>query len=214
MNTRKVRQDARLKTLPEERQAQIIAHLQDHRLADTAAWLREDGFVTSATALSEFLSWYRLKQQFSEDASTVESLVEQLKQEVPGLTEPQLDELGQRTFSLLAIRNQDLGGFVKVRSARFKAEIERSKIQLREAAEKRLREGLQLQQEKFRRETVELFVKWSSDLRSREILDKPVSNKAKIEELGRYHFGELWDAGTSSPSPRPPGEGVRTEAMG
>ena len=197
MNVRKIRTDSKLKTLPEERQAAIIEFLREHSLADTRAWLRADGLSTSSTALSDFLSWYRLRRQFQEDESTTETLLEQLKAQIPDLTEEQLDELGQRTFSLLAIRDKDLSGFVQVRSARARGQIEKAKIQLREAAEARLREGLELAQERFRRETVELYVEWSADERSKTILALPISNKQKIEELGRYHFGELWELGSS-----------------
>jgi hypothetical protein len=200
MNNRKIRQDARLKQLPLERQAQVMEYLDGppgHSYADTLTWLREDGFDTSVGALSEFRSWYRLQQQFTQDASTVESLVEQLKRDMPNLTEEQLDDLGQRTFSLLAIREQDLGGFVRVRSARMKGEIERAKIQLRETAEKRLQEGLKLQQEKFRRETCEMFLKWAEDGRARDIANAPVSNSEKIERLGALMFGDSWQSATA-----------------
>ncbi len=195
MNVRKIRTDSKLKTLPEERQAAIIEFLREHSLADTRAWLRADGLSTSSTALSDFLSWYRLRRQFQEDESTTETLLEQLKAQIPDLTEEQLDELGQRTFSLLAIRDKDLSGFVQVRSARARGQIEKAKIQLREAAEARLREGLELAQERFRRETVELYVEWSADERSKTILALPISNELKIQELGRHHFGELWELG-------------------
>lgn len=192
METKKIRADAKLKTLPAERQAVIMDYLQGHSLEETAAWLREDGFSTSRAALSDFFSWYQLKAQFQEDASTTETLVEQLKKDVPNLSEAQLDDLGQRTFSLLAIRRQDLGGFVKVRSARTRGEIEKAKLQLREQAEARLKESLNLQRQKFQRDTCELFLQWAEDKRAKEIANSPMSNSEKIERLGALMFGEDW----------------------
>ncbi|HOP99128.1 MAG TPA: hypothetical protein PLK78_17055 [Verrucomicrobiota bacterium] len=143
-------------------------------------------------ALSQFLSWYSLQEQFRQDESTTEALLEELKREVPALTEEQLDELGQRTFSLLSIRRQDLEGFVAIRSARAKAEIEKAKLQLREQAERRLAEGLKLQREKFRRETCELFLKWWEDKQAREIAASSDSFADKIRRLDQLMFPDDW----------------------
>lgn len=190
--SRKPRADSRLKTLPQERQDAIAEYARDHTLADTLKWLREDGLQTSMAALSQFLSWYSLHEQFRQDESTTEALLEELKREVPALTEEQLDELGQRTFSLLSIRRQDLEGFVAIRSARAKAEIEKAKLQLREQAERRLAEGLKLQREKFRRETCELFLKWWEDKQAREIAASSDSFADKIRRLDQLMFPDDW----------------------
>ena len=40
--------------------------------------------------------------------------------------------LGNRTFALMAIRRQDLKGFVKLRSARTKAQLEQAKLAVQE----------------------------------------------------------------------------------
>ena len=146
----KPRADSRLKTLPPDRQASIAEHAASHKLEETVVWLREDGIKSNRSSLSEFLSWYSLQQQFREDGETTEALLEQLKAEVPGLTDEKLDELGQRTFSLLSIRRKDLAGFVTVRSAATKAQLERAKLKLREQAESRLERQAQLAREKFK----------------------------------------------------------------
>src|SRR5690349_14782654 len=98
---RKINGHAKLKTLPEERQEVIAAYALQHTVPATLAWLRKDGLETSASALKRFLSWWQLHQQLRQDEATTETLLEQFKQEVPALTDEQLDELGQRTFSLL-----------------------------------------------------------------------------------------------------------------
>ena len=190
--TSKPRSDARLQTLPRERQEAIADYARDHSIRETVAWLKEDGLDTSRTALSRFLSWWRLQEQFREDEATTEALLEQLRKEGSGLSEEQLDELGQRTFSLLAIRREDPDTFVKVRSARSKAVLEQEKLKLRREAEKRLGEGLKLQREKFQRETAELYLKWAADKKAREIASSPASNAEKIERLGQLMFGETW----------------------
>jgi len=192
MNSRKPRTDSPLKTLPEERQGEIVEYMKAHSLPETVAWLRQDGLKTSRTALSDFWSWWHLSEQFRQDEVTTQSLLEQLKAEVPAMSEEQLDELGQRTFSLLSIRNQNLGGFVKVRSARSKAVLESEKLKLRERAEERMTRALGLQQQKFQRETCSLFVKWFEDKRAREVVSGSGSNTDKIERLGELMFGEDW----------------------
>jgi hypothetical protein len=192
--SRKPRADAKLKTLPEERQAAIIEHMRSHKLAETLAWLRADGLVTSTGALSLFWDWWHLQQQFKADAETADSLISELKRDVPALSEEQLDELGQRTFSLLSIRRQDLKGFVRIRSARSKAELEKAKLQIRQQAEHRLAEGLKLQREKFRRETAELFLKWVEDKRAREIATSTESFSDRIRKLDQLMFPEDWDS--------------------
>lgn len=51
---------------------------------------------------------------------------------------------------------------------------------------------LQLDREKFQRETAELFLKWAADQRAKEIAGSNESNAAKIERLGQLMFGEDW----------------------
>ena len=188
---KKIRADAKLKTLPAERQAAIVEHLLAHKLSETAAWLKEDGLSTSPAALSEFLSWYQLRRQFLEDESTTETLIEQLKKELPGLTEEQVDELGQRTFSLLAIRRQDLGGFVKVRSARTKAQFEREKIELRRQAEERHREEFGFEREKWVQESCDKILQAAGDAQTRAIAEMAVPNEEKIRLLRKHWFADV-----------------------
>lgn len=192
-SSRKPRGDSKLKVLPEARQDQIIELLKSKTMAEVRAELAQDGLHTSLASLSEFYSWWHLRQQFQEDESTTEALLEELKREIPGLTDQQIDELGQRTFSLLSIRKQDLEGFVQLRSARTKAILEAEKLKLRERAEERHGEKLALEKARFKRETAELFLKWFEDQRAREIATKPgISSADKIERIGQLMFGDDW----------------------
>lgn len=120
-----------LKTLPEERQADIVALIDKTTLAKAAAELRKDGIDTSRSALSSFYQWWHLQRRFREDAETTETLLDQLKREVPEIDPAKLDDYGQRAFSLLAIRREDPETFLKVRDARFRAELEREKLKIR-----------------------------------------------------------------------------------
>jgi hypothetical protein len=61
----KPRADAKLKTLPEERQDEIVEYAADHSLAETLQWLDAAGLETSNSALGRFLSWHRFMQQLA-----------------------------------------------------------------------------------------------------------------------------------------------------
>lgn len=189
--SRKPRADSKLKTLPEDRQAAIAEYARDHTLSDTLKWLRSDGLQTSAAALSSFLSWYVLQEQWRQDEVTTESLLEQLKGEVPNLSEEQLDDLGQRTFSLLSIRRQDLDGFVSIRSARSKAELEKAKIELRKQAEKRLQQGLELQREIYEAQTAEKLLDAALRLKADEINASGLSQADKIAAMRKAAFKDV-----------------------
>jgi hypothetical protein len=103
----KPRSDSTLKTLPAERQDAIAEYLSAHSLLETVAWLKADGIKTSRSALSEFGSWYALRQQLNQNQSTVETLLEELKRGNPGMTPEQLEQAGQLFFTTLAIEQRD-----------------------------------------------------------------------------------------------------------
>lgn len=168
---KKARGDAKLKTLPAERQASIAEHGAAHTLAETLAWLREDGLATSSGALSEFLSWWRLGQQLERNQAAVERLL----LEVPASSAEEMQKLGQAFFSALAIEQQD----AKVWAFTQNLELKRGE--------------LELARQKFRRETAELFLKWQADQRAREIASSSSTNAEKIERLGELMFGEDWE---------------------
>ncbi len=185
---KKSRSDSALKTLPAARQEAIAEYARTKSLAETVTWLAADGIKTSNASLSDFLSWYALNFQFRQDELTTEALVEQLAKEVPGLTEEQLDDLGQRTFSLLAIRRQDLKGFVSVRSARTKAQLEREKLKLQERAENRATEQLKLEREKFELLAAEKMLDKALRAKADEINNSNLSNADKIAAMRREAF--------------------------
>lgn len=79
------------------------------------------------------------------------------------------------------------------RSAEFAAELERQKLDLKRESEERARQALELQREKFRRETCALFAKWAQDKRAMEIASAAnIGADEKVEQLGMLIFGEDW----------------------
>jgi hypothetical protein len=180
MNERKPRPDSRLKTLPEERQEQIAEFAKTHSLLEVVAWLKEDGLVTSQAALSGFLSWYALRDQLKRNESTVESVLEQLKKTNPEMTETQLFAAGQSFFSALAIETQDAKTWKRTQDLR----INQVRAGL---AEKELK----LEEQKFQRETCELFLKWWADQQAREVVESKATNSEKIERLRQLMFSDV-----------------------
>jgi len=170
---KKSRSDAKLKTLPPDRQAAIADYARDHSLSDTLKWLREDGLQTSSGALSLFLSWYRLQQRLAVNESTVSSLLEDLKRNDPTLTLEQLEQAGQAFFSKLAIEQEDSLTWKRIQDAKLKLGL------------------LQLNREKFAAQTCELFLKWYGDKRAKEIADSNLSNADKIAALRQTYFADV-----------------------
>src|SRR5438552_9501288 len=125
MSTRKPRADASLKTLPEERQAEIIEYMRSHKLAETRAWLTEAGITASVGALSGFWSWWhvdvRLKHQMKEAASIVGELKSMLSS-MPhlNLNEEQLNLVAETAFEVDAVKREDFDQFVALRQLRQK----------------------------------------------------------------------------------------------
>jgi len=172
--SRKSRSDSQLKTLSEERQSAIIEHMRDHRLTDTVAWLRDDGIVTSAAALSEFHSWHHLRARLTRNQATVEQLLEKIAQRDPNIPQDQLFLVGQEMFSAMAIEQSDPKSWFLTQ----RLNLQRSE--------------LHLARQRFQRDTCDLFIKWSADQRARDIAASPSTNTEKIEALGKLMFGEEW----------------------
>ena len=198
MSNKKPSSLAVLKNLSPERQAEVWARLtvktdtwKDTSYAAVRKWLGEDGIKTSDASLSDFFSWYPLQQQFRADEVTTESLLEQIKAEVQGLTEEQLDEIGQRTFSLLAIRRQDLEGFVNVRSARTKAQVEKAKLKLRERAEDRMSLKLKMEMDKRLDAACEKLLDAATRAKADEINASSMSQAEKIKAMRQEYFKDV-----------------------
>lgn len=145
----------------------------------------------SLATLSNIRDRLELEENFVEDEKTTESLLEQLKAAVPSITDDELDAIGQRTFALLALRQRDLKAFVRLRSARTKAEIEKAKLALQEKAEARKDQELALAREKFERESCELILKAARDERVKEIEASAAPHEEKIRLLREHYFADV-----------------------
>lgn len=140
----KPRSDSKLKTLPEDRQEQIVAWATSPKtdtcpggLQHAQEQLAQDGLKVSLRALSEFLSWSRLRSRFATADNRAQQVVELLKEKDPSLSPEKLRELGHALFTAEAISAEDPQTFVALerldldrRTARTRGEIEREKLKL------------------------------------------------------------------------------------
>ena len=139
----KARSDSKLKTLPEERQEQIIAWAKTPKsetcvggLAYALEQLEADGLKVSGSTLSEFCSWWELKRDFSDADLLGTFAAEQMKAFDPQNAE-KAEAFGQFVFTSKAVRQKDPATFVAMQrlkldkdSAKFKGELEIRKLKL------------------------------------------------------------------------------------
>jgi hypothetical protein len=172
---KKPRADSVLKTLPEARQTAVAEYARDHSLKETRTWLAADGLKTSEAALSLFLSWYALQHTLRQNANTVDALLVEFKSANPGATPDQIQQVGQSFFTALALQQQDPKQWFMIQQTAIK------------------KEQLALDRQKFQRETVELFIKWSNDRQALELATSNAPTADKTEKLGQRIFGSLWE---------------------
>ncbi|HRQ88172.1 MAG TPA: hypothetical protein PLA50_05205 [Bacteroidia bacterium] len=139
------RADAKLKTLPEEIQAEMWrmvttpvdaegrpcapADGSAMTAVDVLAWLSDTHGVESSTgAFSEWRRWFPLQRRISSAHATVEQAMEERKRLDPSLSPDELMAFGQIVFSMEALNERDAKGF-----ARFADIAERRAARLQEA---------------------------------------------------------------------------------
>ena len=187
----KPRSDSKLKTLPEDRQEQIVAwartpKTEDHSggLAYAREQLAADGLKVSISTLSEFVSWYSLQQRFSKASARAKQIEELLLEKDPNMSPEKVREMGQAIFNLEAVDAGDAATFVSLEglrlaqdSAAFKGKIEVAKHQLA--------------REKFAVETCKCFLAWFKDSKARDIAESGLSNAEKIAALRAEYFKDV-----------------------
>lgn len=163
-----------LKKLPEEQQREIIEYARENSHEQTRDWLAEQGVAVTVGALVEFKLWWQLREQFRTAEVSTQTLLELLKETLPPLNDEELTVYGQKVFTLLALKQQDAGEWVRLQ----KLDLDRRKMVLDE--------------QKFNQRTCELFLKWYEDKRVQEIAGAQVPQAVKVERLGALLFGEEW----------------------
>lgn len=139
------RSDAKLKTLPEEIQAEMWRMRKTPvdaegrpckpkdgaamSQAEVLAWLEDThGIVSSAGAFSEWERWYPVEANYREANETAEQSMENLRRMNPDISPIKVMEHGQLVFSMKAMRQDDAKTF-----ARFADIFERREARLQDA---------------------------------------------------------------------------------
>lgn len=183
--TRKPRCDSVLKTLPEERQADIVEHLTKEGYTKTVKWLRADGIKTSRTALSDFHSWWQLHTRVRTWEQDALSMVELLKGKHPDMNEAELQGYANQYFQLKAIKEDDAELYLELAGALHKAKMDHLKLEQKERQ-------FTLARQKFQRETCDLFLKFYKNQKALRVAGSKASHADKIQALGPVLFDEEW----------------------
>lgn len=193
---KKIRPEAVLKNLPPERQEALydLIITPGQTLKSVREHLADDGIKVSQQTISEFRSWYSQRLQFMQWENRALTMMDLLRKTAPDLPEAKVSEYGASVFNLQAIEQNDPKTFLKIQTARHKAEMDKLKFQQKERQIAQRQETLELDKKRFQRETAELFLKWAADRRAKEIATSNESNAKKIERLGELMFGEDWSA--------------------
>jgi hypothetical protein len=197
---KKIRGDSILGTLPQDRQAVVGEFAQAHTLDETVKWLAADGLRVSRSALSHWLSSWAWQQQFRLVERDTLQFMRLAKERRPDLSESDLESFGNDFFQLQAVKDQDPKLFLKFRTARNKAELERLKLQQAERERVIREEHLKLEREKFQWEVCAKLLDQAALAKAAEIAGRPCSNTEKIGLLRRELFGDLEGATLSAPT--------------
>lgn len=185
----KIRKDAKLMSLPPERQAEVIAIATESGITRASLQRLQDELgisVGSPQTLSKFWHWYhspqqRIEREITSRGSLTQLIVEKLRATKPECTEEELFAFGQRMFAERAIAMQDPAAWVAMQGA----QRDREKVELKA-------QEVELARQKFQRETCELFLRWADDRRAQEIASSGGTHAERIERLGQLMFGEGW----------------------
>lgn len=127
---KKVRPEAKIKTLPDEVQAtlwELLTVAMDGRekpmtYVEARAWLLNgQGVETSNAALSDWYSWYGLRLRTERQKAVSEHAVLELAKADPTKTLEELQAFGQVVFTSEAIEEKDAKAFAEVWRASEKA---------------------------------------------------------------------------------------------
>lgn len=187
--SKKTRRDAKLKSLPQSRQAEVIRIAGESGITQASLdRIRTEIAidVRSLATLSEFWHWYheptqRIARELETAGSVTDLVLQRMREARPDISPDELHAFGQRFFSEQAIALQDPKSWYLIQ----RAHRDKEKVALKETE-------LDLAKAKFRRETAELFLAWYADQRARDVAASGASQADKIERLGELMFGEDW----------------------
>lgn len=161
-------------------------------LAQVQEELRLDGCSVSVARLGQW--WSRRQQQRQEQAllAQIASGARQIREVESSFEKNPAPQYGTlmalfRNFVFqLTTKATMAPELLDLAVALMKQVSEAEKLQVK-------KEELRLDQERFKRETCELFLKWAEDERAKAIASGASSNTEKIAKLGELMFGGDWN---------------------
>lgn len=195
----KPRADSWLKTLTEDRQAQVIEWINKPNDRDEKGksisktggieyarqQIAADGISVTPSQLSDFYSWYHLRQDFSEAETETQDILELIRSIDPSVTAQQLEVAGNLIFTKRALRDRNQERFVQMQELDLA-----KKTALTRGRQKD--EELLLKRKKFQRDTARLFIDWFADEEAKRIAASGGTKAERIEAIGRHVFPD-WD---------------------
>ena len=167
------RADAKLKRLPVEVHCEIVERLAAPNTTqlDVLRWLKEKQFVScSAATFSRSLPFIRQRVKSHGREQIILAKMSDRKVREPALSDEELFAFGQREFAELTIAEEDPKGWALIQKTA------------------RDKETSALDHKKFKRETLELFLKWFEDKRAAEIAAGSLSYSDKLTRLDQLMF--------------------------
>jgi hypothetical protein len=141
---RKINRNAKLKSLPAERQARIYEYANGKKLTVVAEWLKsEEGISTTRETVSDFLGWYEGNQRSKRIEAIVEGIMAEEKRRNPNITDRRLREIGQEHFTKMMMANEDVRGWYLTQQVALrmdKIDLDREKYQSEKEEKKAARE--------------------------------------------------------------------------
>jgi len=121
----KPRSNSKLETLPDETQAEVFEASKSRSLDQTAAWIKERaGITVSTSAVSRFLSWYRLNAKSQSLGLDEETLFKILKRHSNKVDAEELDRYAEALSKINALRNLHPVSYMNVVCQRRRLQLE------------------------------------------------------------------------------------------
>lgn len=134
--TRKVRPDATLRQLPEERQLAIYAQLEKTPYAEVRKSLKADGIDVGTTALADFYQFWSVELRFRKAEVQRLEVIARVQAEVPGIPLEQVEAYADAVFLTAAAAEGNVEDYTKIRKIRETSKrnsMESRKLKLLEA---------------------------------------------------------------------------------
>jgi len=197
------RRDAKVKNFDREQRKQVIAWFSEGgpRLARRNIKKEFGVSLTRDQSIYEAIAFWRSQHGFASASALAQERMRLEETARGAMSADERAEAITRHIEDALLEREDFEGLLefrklaqKKREAEQGDKAERQKLRQRERELEQKESALKLMEQRFQRETCELFLKWSASEKARKIVASKASNAEKIEVLGKEMFGEAWNA--------------------